>query len=61
MKIFKEIINCTPQGREKVEDCIVVFLNCICNNCNFIGFNWKSNRFEVFTHFPDKEGGWLQI
>ena len=38
-RIFKEIISCTPQGREKIENCIIVFLNCICNHCNFIGFN----------------------
>ena len=56
MKIFKEIINCTLQGREKVEDCIVIFLYCICNYCNFIRFNWKSHGLEVFVHFPNIEG-----
>ena len=55
-RIFKEIISCTPQGREKIENCIIVFLNCICNHCNFIGFNWKSNGLGVFAHFPNIEG-----
>ena len=34
-KNLKKIISCTPQGREKVEDYTVVFLDCICNQCNF--------------------------
>ena len=38
-KFYEEIINCTPQGNEKVEDCTGVFLYCICNHCTLIGFN----------------------
>ena len=38
---YEEIISCTPQGREKLEDCAVIFLDYIWNHCNFIGFNWK--------------------
>ena len=40
MKRFEEIISCTPRERKiKVKDCTVIFLNCICNHCKFIGFN----------------------
>ena len=39
MKNFKEIINCTPHGREKLEDCTIVFLDCFYYHCNFIKFN----------------------
>ena len=39
MEFFEEIISRIPQGREKVEDCIVVFLDSICNHCDSIGFN----------------------
>ena len=49
-------MSCTPQRRERVEDCIIVFLDCICNHCNFIGFNRKSNELKVFSHFPNIEG-----
>jgi len=36
---FEEIIIHTLQRRKKVENCIVVFLDCICDHCNSIGFN----------------------
>ena len=29
MKFYEEIISYTPQGKEKVEDCIGIFLYCI--------------------------------
>ena len=53
MTIFEEIFSWTLKGREKVEDCNFVFLDCICNHCNFIGFNWKNSEFEVFANFPN--------
>ena len=40
MEFFEEIISRIPQGREKVEDCIVFFFfDSICNHCDSIGFN----------------------
>ena len=44
MELLDEIINCIPHEKEKVEDYIVIFLDCICNNCDSVGFNWKINR-----------------
>ena len=29
MKFYEEIISYTPQGKEKVEDCTGIFLDCI--------------------------------
>ena len=46
MKFYEEIISYTPQGKEKVEDCTDIFLDCIWNHYTLIGYNWKSNELD---------------
>ena len=45
-KFYEEIISYTPQGKEKVEDCTDIFLDCIWNHYALIGYNWKSNELD---------------
>lgn len=38
-KFYEEIISYTPQGKEKVEDCTDIFLDCIYYHYTLIGCN----------------------
>lgn len=42
-EVFQEVISCTSQRREKFEEkvknCSVIFLDCIFNHCDSVGFN----------------------